>query len=115
MLLQEESHKELSKTNSPDPMAFASEKKKYYEKGKKPTYFCEHRKIAGHFIDRCIKIHGYPTKIKSNKKYTAASTRIQILQKKMLKVIILACLMNNLLTYYLFLKKGMTVQRTKLN
>lgn len=76
MLLQEESHKELSKVPIlSEPMAFSTDKRKYNEKGKKPSYFCDNCKISGHSIERCFKIHGYPNKNKpnTNKKYVAAA------------------------------------------
>lgn len=53
MLLQEESHKDLSESNNiAEPMIFAIEKRKYYEKRKKSNYLCKHCKIAGHSVER---------------------------------------------------------------
>ena len=71
MLLQEESHKDHSKNQTPmEPMAYGTDKWKTPHHGKtnnnnrKPSYFCDHCKIAGHNINRCLKIHGYPNKTK---------------------------------------------------
>ena len=51
----------------------SSHNNKTITNGKKPTYFCEHCKVAGHNINRCFKIHGYPSRNKNttNKKYAA--------------------------------------------
>ena len=75
MLLQEESHKDLSKSNNiVEPMTFAI-KKKYNKKRKKPNYLCEHCKIEGHSSECCFKIHGYSNKNKPNsKKYAVVIT-----------------------------------------
>lgn len=91
MLLQEECHKGLNKpTPQIEPMAFATDKwrghspKKTTYNGKKPSYFCEHCKIAGHSIERCFKVHGYPNKHKPHqgKKYVAvASNEDTVLDK----------------------------------
>ena len=80
MLLQEESHKDLSKRLTVvEPIPFATDKwksshnNKTIINGKKSTYFSEHFKVPHHNINRCFKIHGYPSwnKNTSNKKYAA--------------------------------------------
>ena len=80
MLLQEESHKDLSKPQLlVEPMAFITDKWKTHHIGKnnhnsrKPNYFCDHYKIAGYSISRCFKLHGYSNKAKptSNKSFAA--------------------------------------------
>ncbi|CAO2832540.1 unnamed protein product [Amaranthus hypochondriacus] len=88
LLQQEERHKEVSKlaVTPTDSMAFAVDRKKYYSRssdshhdrsmsGTKRTapYFCDHCKIPGHSIERCFKIHGYPTnnRCSSHKKVAA--------------------------------------------
>lgn len=35
------------------------------------TYFCENRKVRGHTIQRCYKIHGYPPHFKTDRKVAA--------------------------------------------
>lgn len=81
ILLQEECHKGIHKpVPTIEPMAFATEKwkssphRRNTNNGRRPNYFCEHCKIAGHSIDRCFKIHGFPNKNKSvpEKKFVAA-------------------------------------------
>ena len=78
ILLQEQFHQEISKnviTDNQDSIACRIEKKKYYDgrnkekgeyHGKRQTFFCEHCKVTGHTQDRCWKLHGYPSKVKSN-------------------------------------------------
>lgn len=73
MLLQEESHKELNKHHTPvEPMTFATYKWKpsHHTKpnhnGRRPSYFCDHCKIAGYNISRFFKLHGYPNNGKVN-------------------------------------------------
>ncbi|CAO2815585.1 unnamed protein product [Amaranthus hypochondriacus] len=77
LLQQEERHKEVSKLTpiSTESMVFAVDRKKPYHKThdhspqersmsgtKRNThYFCDHCKIPGHSIERCFKIHGYPS------------------------------------------------------
>lgn len=71
MLLQEEYHKGIHKTiTAIEPMAFDSDRwnssqaRRNSNNGKKPSYFCDHCKIAGHSINRCFKIRGYPNQNK---------------------------------------------------
>lgn len=79
MVLQEQVHQELTNVNGiTDSLACHVEKRQWNDKSKslqgknqgktskRPTWFCDHCKIYGHTIDKCWKIHGYPTTIKSN-------------------------------------------------
>ncbi|CAO2834773.1 unnamed protein product [Amaranthus hypochondriacus] len=81
ILVQEERHKNISKTAavSTESMAFVADKRKFYDHNqnrnsdpnlaykrpktggiKKNNYYCDHCKMRGHSIQRCFKIHGYP-------------------------------------------------------
>src|SRR5688572_24672183 len=80
MLLQEESHKEVSKSIvTLETMAFNVDRRKSYDRLshknqiKKPNFYCQHFKMVGHTIERCFKIHGYPNNNKgpTTKKYAA--------------------------------------------
>ena len=74
LILQEQRHKEIAKLSSPIPesMAFASEHSSAHYRSSKPFvknqerppvsgskrtshYFCDHCKISGHSIERCLK------------------------------------------------------------
>lgn len=88
MLQQEQKHKELSKLNA------STNKRSFYDKPqhqnkhykhnssgsytksssgfdskRNSMYFCEHCKIAGHSIEKCFKVHGYPPGFKHKKFY----------------------------------------------
>ncbi|CAO2832574.1 unnamed protein product [Amaranthus hypochondriacus] len=79
MLLQEEYHKGINRvTNEIEPIAFATEKwrspqaRRSTNNAKKPSYYWEYCKIAGHSINRCFQIHGCPNKNKNQgRKYIA--------------------------------------------
>ena len=55
-------------------IAYRTEKRKYVENKSKnirnkktnSQFFCEHCKIHGNNIERCWKIHGYPSNLKNN-------------------------------------------------
>ncbi|XP_057525820.1 uncharacterized protein LOC130805167 isoform X2 [Amaranthus tricolor] len=82
LLQQEERHKEVSKlaTTSTDSMVFAVDRRKHYHNSHEHStqerlmsgtkrnahYFCDHCKIPGHSIERCFKIHGYPSNSRRN-------------------------------------------------
>ena len=103
LFAQEEKHKEISNlTNQTEAMAFYSErksagnysqnqgfKKKQFSNAKdsnnpgqgqktKPYYFCTNCNIAGHSIERCFKIHGFPPgfQAKQNKKVAAVAHQL---------------------------------------
>lgn len=79
MLLQEQTHKELSKSHiiPTDSLAFTSDKRRPYERYTKhgnhndsyklaaqsngtKRYFCDYCKNNGHTKDKCYKLHGFP-------------------------------------------------------
>ncbi|XP_057532973.1 uncharacterized protein LOC130810866 [Amaranthus tricolor] len=76
-------HKEINQIaqSSIDSMAFSVNKRKHNHpnshkppsSGKRNNYFCEHRKISGHSLERCFKIHGYPqsSKFSQDKRFAA--------------------------------------------
>ena len=75
ILLQEETHLELSTTETNDSLACKVEKRKKRgygksfgkpSKAKKQQFYCDHCEISGHTKDRCWKIVGYPSNFKGN-------------------------------------------------
>lgn len=77
ILLQEETHLDLSTTETSEPIACRVEKRKFQERGpnknstefnknKRQHLYCDHCKITGHSKDRCWKIIGYPPNFKGN-------------------------------------------------
>ena len=105
IVLQEEHHKQISnEKNTTEVMAFAADKKRtpdqqsnnffpnrggstsnrgVYDQGRgvsrrSSTLHCEHCNYAGHTIDRCYKLHGFPKDSKHNnppKKYAHTGKR----------------------------------------
>lgn len=96
MFSQEERHQEISHPNQgTETLAFMADSKKNFQKGwnagkgggnfsaansstvgfkKGGNFFCTHCKIAGHTVDRCFKIHGYPPNFKFKDRKVAATT-----------------------------------------
>lgn len=80
ILTQEQTHQEFSKAmvvseceNQEPSIACRVEKRKLADfkkrndtKSKRQNFYCEHCKIHGHTMDKCWKIHGYPSNVKSN-------------------------------------------------
>ncbi|CAO2835041.1 unnamed protein product [Amaranthus hypochondriacus] len=91
ILTQEKTHQEFSKAmvieseNQEPSIACRVEKRKFLDnkrgkndpRSKRQSFYYEHCKIHGHTIDKCWKIHGYPSNIKSNiwRKDEAASSK----------------------------------------
>lgn len=100
MIAQEETHKDFYQTeNQNDTLAFVADKRNFQNKSQtynssagfqrqnsnfpprkfnqnqKPAnnYYCTHCKIAGHSIERCFKIHGFPPGFKGNRDRKVAS------------------------------------------
>ncbi|XP_074346317.1 uncharacterized protein LOC141685090 [Apium graveolens] len=87
IVAQEEDHKEFSQSAITDNLAFTADRKPYYQgqnsysqtQGFRPNinnfvkkkphnnYYCTHCKMAGHSLERCFKIHGFPPNFKGNK------------------------------------------------
>lgn len=80
ILTQEKTHQEFSKNNISEqdvPIACRVEKRRtfdnrnkirgeYKSKRQNTQLFCDHCKIHGHTMDKCWKIHGYPSSFKTN-------------------------------------------------
>ena len=69
LILQEESHKNVGHGNSgssqSDTMAmYANSKGNFKGNGRKERPFCTHCNMAGHIVEKCYKLHGYPPRYK---------------------------------------------------
>ena len=96
-ILQQETHKQISKHNQIEPTTFFSSKRqaqekesntnansyiskgyprqiKYQNNGTRRTLFCDHCKNTGHAITKCYKLHGYPNQIKGKRSTAFACT-----------------------------------------
>lgn len=107
LLLQEERHHNMSKIASQptDSIAFSAEK--FHDKGYNSTrtttgfrthrpahvfgakrtnhsYYCEHCHMNGHTVDRCYKLHGYPSKNRSHysKRVAALATDVDVIENE---------------------------------
>lgn len=97
ILQQEKTHKQLSKHHHTEPVAFLSTKRlhqekdvttasdfhsqkgyprntKYQHNGNRRILFCDHCKANGHTINKCFKLHGYPSQNKGRKVTAFACT-----------------------------------------
>ncbi|XP_074356339.1 uncharacterized protein LOC141696022 [Apium graveolens] len=90
---QEERHQSLSQvTQQTEALAFMADNKKGLKKSngnykgsqiaggatgfKKNTYFCTHCNVAGHSVERCFKLHGYPPNFKFKDRKVAANVSV---------------------------------------
>lgn len=102
LLLQEERHNSMSKISAQptDSIVFSAEgpsdhnchtpksttgykgiRNTHVVTGNKRTntiYYCEHCHMHGHTIDRCYKIHGYPSETRSNHNKRVAALAIDV-------------------------------------
>lgn len=90
LLVEEENHKKLiqgSHAVQEEVMTFGANRKNYLDNRFRPsqnrsfdandsrnksTYYCDHCKMSGHIIQRCYKIHGYPSNFRNDNRQAAA-------------------------------------------
>ena len=76
ILVQEQVHQGIGKIEDIETqemsMASKAEKRKFNDNrirnsgSKRQTTYCAHCKMHGHFMEKCWKLHGYPSRFKNN-------------------------------------------------